>query len=769
MSVENRAERLVSRNEIAQLAGVQRPAVSNWERRHADFPRPHPSSGTDYFRLAQLLTWLESRPIRASELTSGEVTGTTYADRVRRNLDDAATRRSSAIMKPEHSRLGSSVDRLLGPLAERVCGSAPMTDYLNLVHSLVLLHAHAPDRWEQQLRAAAAVSSAEDATALLRKIGTLADDELRRFGVLPGMSQSTARLRPQRSEDLVSVVRLSGGLNGNDIRSLLERYETHAGLRGSESFTPGSVTRLMAQAITMGSSAGQRVYDPYARGGELLTAAVEALDDHYGGASGASVCGESPDQTMLRIMGMNLALHGIPGEVKASTTAPWEDGSRTPRKANLILSNPPFNASASIRQGMNEDAWHFGAPPPGNDNFAWLQHILASLEVDGRAAVVMPNNAAASANQRERVIRQRLVDEGAVECVIGLPARMFATTTIPVSVWLLKYPTGSCDHVLFIDARQRGEKMGKQHVLSDLDQDEIAGALRSWRGQGGKYLGTTGFSVSVNGNEISARNYSLSPTDYVTRRVRPASPAGMSFAALTGAREREAKLSALARKADGEARRLDASIEREAQSSGWVTMPLSALCEIQSGPSPRRLSDKRISADGVVPVVAPKHLCERRIVAKEHRKVSLEVAEDLHRFKLAAGDIVSVRTGSTGPSALVEEPQAGWLMGTNLLRLHDFVTEKVDPLYLLSYLSLPDVVEWIQKRSKEATAIPSLSADTFGQLSVELPPLPEQQRIGAVLKGFDEQIAAYRAAVQAKVDLRAMAAAHLMVGGNRAE
>ncbi len=137
--------------------------------------------------------------------------------------------------------------------------------------------------------------------------------------------------------------------------------------------------------------------------------------------------------------------------------------------------------------------------------------------------------------------------------------------------------------------------------------------------------------------------------------------------------------------------------------------------------------------------------------------------EDLNKFRVEPGDILCARSGSTGSSALVTNSQAGWLFSTNLLRLRQLEAGSIDSLYLRGYLSLPDVQEWIKGRS-EATAIASISASSFGQLEVVLPPLPTQRRIGQALQALDEQVAAYRALITAAADTRAVLAEHLLSG-----
>lgn len=208
VSGEKAGERLVSRSEIAQLTGVRRPAVTNWERRHADFPKPDRSGGRDYFRLTQLLGWLDGRPIGGRELSDGESAGASYGDRVRRLLAGERQRSVGHAAERGQDRAESSVAMLVGPLADSVRGSGSRSDYLNLIFSLVFLRAVAPEKWHAVRQAVSGARAADDANRVLRRIGVSADDEFRGRGLVPGMSGPLARLQPRSLEDLASVVRL---------------------------------------------------------------------------------------------------------------------------------------------------------------------------------------------------------------------------------------------------------------------------------------------------------------------------------------------------------------------------------------------------------------------------------------------------------------------------------------------------------------------------------------------------------------------------------
>ncbi|ASU81686.1 hypothetical protein CDO52_01745 [Nocardiopsis gilva YIM 90087] len=771
---------LVTRAEIASLAGVRRPAVTNWQRRYPDFPRPDRSGDTEYFRLADVVAWLDSRSIPPKSRIAGESAGATYGDRVRHKLDmGASPTHATADVFASKGGVSADVsddaeqqvlDELMGPLARRVRGSGAMADYLMLLLALNFLQGGESTLWSSVRQKAWYGSGQEEAKSLLQAIGHSADEALRRRGLLPGVHDAITRLEPRTFEDLKRLIGSAERLSAAAFGELLEQYEEHIGLRSDEFSTPPTAVELMVELALSDDSGVHAIYDPYARGGELLAAAAQKVRTENGPPR-VAVHGENPRYEMLRLAGMNLALQGVDTRLSRGSRAPWDGTEGRCLKADVILANPPFNVGESMARERGEGRWPYGAPPVGNDNFAWIQYVLSSLNEGGRAAVVMPNSAGTSANQAERTIRQNMVESGAVECVIALPSQLFATTSIPVCVWLLRHPTGSREPVLFINARYLGTKKRGRRALTEEDQHIIIDLLCAWRDRHGtrRTSGTAdGISGSADVDELCANGCSLDPADYVKakRRVDRETAVLDPVVAL----DHLAELADQARKTDQAVdglRHWSTGLDADAGDAlpdGWVRVPLASVCEIQAGPSYSRLRADQRMGDGEVPIVLPKHLRDGRIdVGDRPETVSRERAAELKRFRLAMGDIVCVRSGSTGPSALVAEEQEGWVPTTNLLRLRAREPQATDPAYLLGYLALPRIMGWIKEHSA-ATAVPSISGQKLGQLAVVLPPIGEQRRIAAVLSTFDDQISVHQRLVRKAASTRTDIAELLMSG-----
>ncbi|MFD1321667.1 N-6 DNA methylase [Micromonospora sonneratiae] len=770
-SESNTNDRLVPPSELARLVEVQLPAVINWRKRFSNFPKPVRSGESKYFRLWEVMAWWENRRIPASSRNEDEPEGTTYADRARRNLAartgslDGGVTLSLAVQEDDASSQ-QLVEDLLKMMKARVHASATSsTDSLDLLFSLTVLRTTAPATWSSLQQTVIPEEGSAEADKLLRLIGDSVDIQLRNRGHEPGMRVALTRLEFHNPRDLIAVIQASDRLGRIAFRLLLDEHATQARLESNESPTPEGLVRLMAGILVSPERLVRQVYDPNVRGGETLAALV----DHFPDPSQVIAHGEGSHRETLRLAEMNLALRGLRAQLKHDPSPPWTRPDRPQITADLVITNPPFNRGRFTGQRRDEIRWPFGPLPQGNDNFAWLQHAVASLNVGGRAAVVLPKIACISTNRRERNIRQAMVERGAVECILTLPPQLFPGTPIAASVWFLRYPTDSRDQVLFIDAGKLGVVENGQRILTDEDQQVIKSAYRSFqadRDSGQTHEGTVGLSAAVPVEVIRDHGYSLNPADYQDLGTRE-EPSKLLFEAERAVHEL-ALSHAEAQEAEALAHELIVPLLRPHHHDGdlptdWRYVPLHELCDVKAGPSYSRLPVETRSAAGEIPVVLPKNLHNGRVDGTSEDRVSQRLAEDLARFRLVAGDILCIRSGTIGPPALVTDTQTGWLFGSNLLRLRRKRADTIDAYYLLGYLSQPRILERIKGLASNAI-VPSLSTQSLGQFPIALPPFAEQRRIGEALRALDHQITAYRSLVWAATEARTNLVEHLLGG-----
>lgn len=747
----------VSRSELAQLAGVRRATVTMWAKRHKNFPPAVWAGGQEYLDLASAVAWLDSRPIPESELRAGEEPGRTYGQRVRNVL----SRRNDRVSPPEFLAPDGNSESVLRLLLEDAglrnqIGESSAQDYVKLLLCLVFLRCLYPDDW-RALRADAEV--ARQPADAFRMIGEVADDKLRALGMLPGMTVALEQFQPRSTRGVPEVLALADRIGPEAFGELMERFGSEAPLGSTGYFTPKHVARLMADLVVQ---EGVNVcYDPYLRGGELLKAVAAT-----GRVSESHLArGESPHRDTLRLAGMSLAVGGLSAELRLGSVAPWDEPPELPERADVVLTNPPFNAR-SMRRIRPDGEWLFGPPPPDNDNYAWLQHVVESLAPDGNAAVLMPNQAAVSSQEQEYEIRRQMIESGGVLAVIALPPRIFSSTPIAVSLWVVRCPLSSVSPVLFTDAVTTRGPVAQQGLASAVADQIIDLYHKRTKLTVGEFqeIEGSGLAVLADIDSIRRANYSLNPLDYMLPSAddRPSRPQTSVAGLFTELADHRTRLQEIEVQLEEMRVRLRPGSADYPQ-PGWQQFALHELCEIQAGPSYTRLRSDVRTPNGSVPVVMPRHLRDRRIVAVDTDKVTGEIARELANFQLAVNDIVCVRAGSMGDPALVEQQQAGWLFGTNLLRLRIIEPEIVAPHFLLGVISSRATRDWIRSKSSK-TAIPSISTKSLGKLTVALPPLSEQADIGPVLSALDQRIAAHQDYLRAAVEVRNELADQLATG-----
>jgi len=347
-------------------------------------------------------------------------------------------------------------------------------------------------------------------------------------GVLPKV-YARAAMSPETLGRLVSIVaRIGFGDDPEVARDVLGRvyeyfikeFARSEGHRGGEFYTPGNVVRLLVEMLQPYSG---RILDPACGSSGMFIQSAKFIRAHAGRPEELAIYGQEKNQATWRIGQMNLAIHGLAGRVALGDSL--LDDQHPTLKADFVIANPPFNQKKwGVGQVAQDARWKWGVPPDGNANYAWIQHFASHLAPDGRAGFVLANGSLTSSQSGEGTIREQLIRDDLVDCVVALPGQLFYTTGIPVCLWFLdrnKASAGERDRrgeTLFIDARAMGQKISRTQIeLSDEEIGRLVGTYAAWRGQegAGEHADALGFCAGVDLAAIEQATFTLSPGRYV--------------------------------------------------------------------------------------------------------------------------------------------------------------------------------------------------------------------------------------------------------------
>ena len=302
----------------------------------------------------------------------------------------------------------------------------------------------------------------------------------------------------------------------------------------------------------------------------MFVQSEEFVKNHQGRIEDISIYGQESNSTTWKLAKMNLAIRGIEGNLGQSYADTFLNDQHKRLDADFVLANPPFNISDWGQENIkDDDRWLYGVPPKGNANYGWLQHILSKLSHNGVAGVVLANGSLSTSTNEELIIRKGMLEADKIDAIVALPEKLFYTTGIPVSLWILNNNKSTNSNyrsrkneVLFIDARNLGQMIDrKTRELTQEDVSKIASVYHEWRRKDGDYSDIAGFVKSETLEEIEKNNYVLTPGRYVG--IEEAEDDGISF------EEKMTELTKILSEQFKKSRELEEEIKKQLASIGF--------------------------------------------------------------------------------------------------------------------------------------------------------------------------------------------------------
>ena len=300
---------------------------------------------------------------------------------------------------------------------------------------------------------------------------------------------------------------------GQAYEYLVGKFADDAGNTAQEFYTNRTVVTLMAEILQ--PRPNESIYDPTCGSGGMLVKCLDYLRQKGEPWQGVHVFGQEINALTSSIARMNLYLNGVEdfSIVREDTLAhpAFVDGSKL-RKFDIVLANPPYSIKTWNREAFMNDKWgrnFLGTPPQGRADYAFFQHILASMnDENGRCAILFPHGVLFRDEEKE--MREKLIKKDWLDCVIGLGANLFFNASMEACIVVChkNKPLERKGKVLFIDAKDEVTRRNAESYLEDSHIKKIANAYFS-------YNNIDGFATIIDNEHIIKNRSLISIQSYV--------------------------------------------------------------------------------------------------------------------------------------------------------------------------------------------------------------------------------------------------------------
>lgn len=362
-----------------------------------------------------------------------------------------------------------------------------------------------------------------DENALLKGIIDRVDFNATTHGVRDLDDTRLSNLIESISKKRLGLNDVEPDIIGRSYEYLIRKFAEGGGQSAGEYYTPGEVGELMARI--MAPEAGMTCYDPTCGSAGLLIKCELYLQEKYstgskpGAGAPLKLYGQESEPTTWAMANMNMIIHDMQGQIEIGDTfrnPKFRKGNRL-QTFDRVVANPMWNQTGFSEKDYDADElgrFPKGAGFPGNKaDWGWVQHILASLNETGRAAIVLDTGAASrgsgnTGTNKEKKVRRWFVEQDLIEGVIYLPENLFYNTTAPGIILFLSRVKEQKGKLFLLNAAAEFEKGMPKNFIPPEAVRRIADTFSAWR-EVEKY------SRVVTREEIAKNDYNISPSRYI--------------------------------------------------------------------------------------------------------------------------------------------------------------------------------------------------------------------------------------------------------------
>jgi type I restriction enzyme M protein len=304
---------------------------------------------------------------------------------------------------------------------------------------------------------------------------------------------------------------------GQAYEFFLGKFALQEGKGAGAFYTVDSIVKVLVNILA--PNKGQ-LYEPAIGSGGMVVSSERFMEQHGGNKGDLSIYGQEYTEVTWKMAAMNLIIRGLDFDLGPHNADTLLNDLHKDLRADYVMANPPFNQKKWGAPKVKGDVrWKYGEPSEGNANYAWMQHMIHHLNDNGKAGIVMSNGAMTSNDNNEDVIRNAIVEDDLVECMVALPPKLFINTQIPACLFFFNKNKKHKGKTLFIDARHLGRlETAAQRVFDEEDILKISDTYHSWVESGEtdkKYQDELGFCKVVDKVDITKQGGNLSPGRYV--------------------------------------------------------------------------------------------------------------------------------------------------------------------------------------------------------------------------------------------------------------